>query len=168
MIEKINNIDLFSRILMAICTFPATFFHYSDLRSWAAGLRSGRFFFSAVLNEPDISRKRLAEKPKLVSVPVRIGLSIAQIIRKNCGVLPALRNMFYVLKLEGFSGIRVRVLNGEKKWNEGAAFREPPNPNRILVMDYRIPMAEVSAGERATVGILSDLCKLGYEVVFLP
>ncbi|MGR8978607.1 MAG: glycosyltransferase [Gammaproteobacteria bacterium] len=120
------------------------------------------------MNEPDISRKRLAEKPKLLSVLVRIGLSIAQIIRKNCGVLPALRNMFYVLKLEGFSGIRVRLLNGEKKWNEGAAFREPPNPNRILVMDYRIPMAEVSAGERATVGILSDLCKLGYEVVFLP
>lgn len=39
---------------------------------------------------------------------------------------------------------------------------------RILVADYRIPRADVSAGERATVGILKDLCALGYEVVLLP
>jgi GT2 family glycosyltransferase/glycosyltransferase involved in cell wall biosynthesis len=39
---------------------------------------------------------------------------------------------------------------------------------RILVADYRIPRADVSAGERATLGILMDLCALGYEVVFLP
>ena len=39
---------------------------------------------------------------------------------------------------------------------------------RILVADYRIPRADTSAGERATVGILRDLCALGFEVVFLP
>ena len=39
---------------------------------------------------------------------------------------------------------------------------------RILVADYRIPRPDVSAGERATVGILEDLCALGYEVTFLP
>lgn len=46
----------------------------------------------------------------------------------------------------------------------------PPraNPRRILVMDYRIPMADVSAGEQATVGILRDLCAIGFDVVFLP
>jgi GT2 family glycosyltransferase/glycosyltransferase involved in cell wall biosynthesis len=39
---------------------------------------------------------------------------------------------------------------------------------RILVMDYRIPRPDISAGERATMGILADLRALGYEVVFIP
>jgi GT2 family glycosyltransferase len=39
---------------------------------------------------------------------------------------------------------------------------------RILVADFRIPRPDASAGERATVGILEDLCALGYEVTFLP
>ncbi len=39
---------------------------------------------------------------------------------------------------------------------------------RILVADHRIPRADISAGERATFGILRDLCALGFEVVFLP
>ena len=40
--------------------------------------------------------------------------------------------------------------------------------NSILVMDYRIPRPDISAGEQATVGILSDLCEFGFNVVFLP
>ncbi len=39
---------------------------------------------------------------------------------------------------------------------------------RILVADYRVPRPDLSAGERATVGMLSDLRALGYEVTFLP
>jgi len=42
------------------------------------------------------------------------------------------------------------------------------NPRRVLVADYRIPRPDVSAGELATVGILHDLCTLGFEVVFVP
>jgi len=45
---------------------------------------------------------------------------------------------------------------------------ELPPAARILVMDYRIPMSDISAGERATAGILADLRKIGYEVVFIP
>lgn len=45
----------------------------------------------------------------------------------------------------------------------------PPEVARnILVADYRVPRADASAGERATVGILKDLKALGYHVVFLP
>jgi GT2 family glycosyltransferase/glycosyltransferase involved in cell wall biosynthesis len=40
--------------------------------------------------------------------------------------------------------------------------------HRVLVADYRIPMADVSAGEHATVGLLSDLRALDYDVTFLP
>jgi hypothetical protein len=39
--------------------------------------------------------------------------------------------------------------------------------HRVLVADYRIPMADVSAGEWATVGLISDLYALGYDVTFL-
>ncbi len=39
---------------------------------------------------------------------------------------------------------------------------------RILVMDSVVPSEEISAGDRATVGILRDLCKVGYEVFFFP
>jgi GT2 family glycosyltransferase/glycosyltransferase involved in cell wall biosynthesis len=39
---------------------------------------------------------------------------------------------------------------------------------RILVVDWRIPMGDVSAGERATVGILGDLGAIGFDVVFVP
>jgi GT2 family glycosyltransferase/SAM-dependent methyltransferase len=50
--------------------------------------------------------------------------------------------------------------------------QEPLNPGaiarRILVADYRIPRPDLSAGELATVGILKDLCALGYEVTFVP
>ena len=40
--------------------------------------------------------------------------------------------------------------------------------DRILVADYRIPRADVSAGERATYGIIRDLRDLGFEVLMLP
>ncbi len=39
---------------------------------------------------------------------------------------------------------------------------------RILVADSRLPRADMSAGERATVGLLSDLLALGFEVEFIP
>ncbi|RRH73460.1 glycosyltransferase [Falsigemmobacter faecalis] len=39
---------------------------------------------------------------------------------------------------------------------------------RILVSDYRLPRADLSAGERATLGVVRDLCDFGFEVTFLP
>lgn len=39
---------------------------------------------------------------------------------------------------------------------------------RILVADYRLPRPDVSAGERATVGLVADLCALGFAVTFVP
>ncbi|MBN9581026.1 MAG: glycosyltransferase, partial [Afipia sp.] len=39
---------------------------------------------------------------------------------------------------------------------------------RILVADYRLPRADTSAGERATVGLIADLCAFGYDVTFVP
>jgi GT2 family glycosyltransferase/glycosyltransferase involved in cell wall biosynthesis len=42
-----------------------------------------------------------------------------------------------------------------------------PQP-RVLVADYRIPRPDVSAGEKATFGLLKDLREVGFQVTFLP
>jgi glycosyltransferase involved in cell wall biosynthesis len=39
---------------------------------------------------------------------------------------------------------------------------------RFFVMDWRIPKPDVSAGERATWGLITNLRDLGFEVVFCP
>ena len=39
---------------------------------------------------------------------------------------------------------------------------------RILVADYRIPRPDLSAGEKATFGLIADLRTIGFEVTFLP
>jgi len=39
---------------------------------------------------------------------------------------------------------------------------------RVLVADYRLPRPDVSAGERATFGLIADLVALGFEVTVLP
>ena len=43
-----------------------------------------------------------------------------------------------------------------------------PKENRILVADSGLPRADVSAGERATKGLLADLVAAGFDVVFVP
>ena len=39
---------------------------------------------------------------------------------------------------------------------------------RILVADYRIPRPDISAGEKATFGLIADLRAIGFEVTFVP
>jgi GT2 family glycosyltransferase/glycosyltransferase involved in cell wall biosynthesis len=39
---------------------------------------------------------------------------------------------------------------------------------RILVADYRIPRPDMSAGEKATFGLIADLRAIGFEVTFVP
>lgn len=47
-----------------------------------------------------------------------------------------------------------------------AQVKNAERARRILVADYRIPRPDVSAGERATFGLIADLCATGFEVVF--
>ena len=49
-----------------------------------------------------------------------------------------------------------------------STFPDSPPTFRILVMDYRIPMSDISAGERATFGCIQDLAALGFKVTFIP
>ncbi len=164
----------FSRAVMAACVFPATFFHYSGLGAWLAAIGRGRSFFGAVLNNPATSRTRLNGQPRLVRVAVTVCLSVALSIRKNGGVLPPLLYMYRIYSSKGLRGVYARLME-RAPVRDVAVVGEPVKVidktvdlRRILVADYRIPMQDVSSGERGTVGILRDLCLLGYEVVFLP
>lgn len=59
---------------------------------------------------------------------------------------------------------------GESQQNSQTANRSKASSEtatRILVADYRLPMPDVSAGEKATVGLLTDLAAIGFEVVFV-
>ncbi|WP_236953134.1 glycosyltransferase [Ketogulonicigenium vulgare] len=38
---------------------------------------------------------------------------------------------------------------------------------KILVADYRLPRPDVSAGEKATVGVIADMVAMGYQVTFI-
>lgn len=49
----------------------------------------------------------------------------------------------------------------------GGPVADPDRARRILVTDYRLPRPDVSAGEKATFGLISDLCDLGLEVTFV-
>jgi len=79
---------------------------------------------------------------------------------------------------EPFSARRARKFPGFRNTREvagvvaaahpGRPASDPQRARRILVSDCRLPRPDVSAGERATVGLLTDLAALGYEVVFVP
>ena len=159
----------FSRLVVALCVFPATFYHYRGWRKWFHAVTTGKSFLAAVLNRPDESRAGLAKSSRLAQVFVSSLLSIALRIKINGGLVPTLRHMYRVVHQEGVRGIQRRVSSAPKiGFPAKPTMPDPPSPWRILVMDYRVPMADISAGERATVGILRDLRAVGFDVVFVP
>jgi len=164
---------LLSRAAIGVCTLPATLVFYDGFGAWVRAVRGGKSFVTDVLDNPVACRARLTKSPRAVRLLVAVPLAAALRIRKNGGLFQSLRNTYLVLREEGAYGLRARLLERASDGPVPASFSEAvpssePNPSRILVMDWRIPMADVSAGERATVGILADLCALGYDVVFLP
>lgn len=70
--------------------------------------------------------------------------------------------------LAAFSGLlsaqRVRRSAGLPRQR----LEDPARQRRILVADYRIPRSDVSAGDRATFGLIADLLNVGFAVTFLP
>lgn len=71
--------------------------------------------------------------------------------------------------MQFFSGHSPRAQShGFQDVENKTALDAPLRGRRILVADYRIPRPDVSAGEAATFGLIADLCKLGYDVVFCP
>ncbi|WP_176086423.1 glycosyltransferase [Martelella sp. HB161492] len=73
------------------------------------------------------------------------------------------------------SDLRLRNVTSEANDESSLLLGRPPamtaedrvRQNSILVIDYRLPQPDVSAGEKATLGMLRDLAALGYRVTFL-
>lgn len=161
-----SSLSLLSRVAVACCALPATFVFYRTPLDWLRALAGGKRLFAAVCNRPNLVYARLATTPRLVAASVLVPLGMALQIRRSGGIAACAVAAVDVIRREGLSGIRRRV----SRWVPVSSRRiaRALAANRILVMDYRIPMADVSAGERATVGILRDLRGLGFDVVFLP
>jgi len=158
--------NLFSCLVIAACTLPATFFHYESFNEWKKAMLSGKSYFRAVLNRPTRCRESLTKLPTMLGMPVSALLSVALRIRRNKGVLPSLRNLYRIARKEGRYGIFARLTAYAPA---PVVIAQPPQGRpRVLVMDYRIPMPDISAGELLTVGILHDLCTFGFDVVLLP
>lgn len=161
------RINLPSRIAMAICALPATYFMFSGAQAWIKSAKHLPLSLRAVLANPHMIKTRLVAAPRPIRLLTSFGITLALKIQANHGLLPLLRKGYHLLSSEGLRGIYARLHN-EAPSEDFVTSSNPPNYRKILVADYRIPRADVSAGERATVGILSDLKALGYEVVFIP
>lgn len=163
-----------SQLIAGVLTLPATFYFYKGLRGWLKALVGGKEFFSKVLDCPPGVFNRLRQSPRLTRLTVMIPLLLAWIIRNNAGVMPAFYEVYKAMRQDGLGGTRwwLSRLYSEMVTRVNvsniAATDGVPDPKRILVMDYRIPRADISAGELATEGILRDLCAFGFDVAFLP
>lgn len=161
-----SRLSLLSRTTMACLALPASFIFYRTLFDWLRALAGGRRFFVAIFNRPNQIYARLAGVPRLFVVPILLPLSIALQIRRFGGVFACAAACTGVVRREGLVGIGRRI--GRWLLMPTKQAKRKSMSNRVLVMDYRIPMADVSAGERTTVGILRDFRELGFEVVLLP
>lgn len=169
---------LFSRFTLAILLFPSALVFYGGLGGFLRRLNSGRGTFVEVVAGQAVIRERLLARNRLLRRLVFAGFSLAVRIQRAGSVKRSLGNFFRIIRTEGLGGVRGRMITTAPGMaaalvSVGHARAELPVlakevARRILVADYRVPRPDVSAGEHATVGILRDLCALGYEVVFLP
>ncbi|MCE1183846.1 MAG: glycosyltransferase [Rhodocyclales bacterium] len=158
--------------------FPSALVFYGGLGGFLRRLNSGRGTFVEVVAGQAVIRERLLARNRLLRRLVFAGFSLAVRIQRAGSVKRSLGNFFRIIRTEGLGGVRGRMITTAPGMaaalvSVGHARAELPVlakevARRILVADYRVPRPDVSAGEHATVGILRDLCALGYEVVFLP
>lgn len=151
---------------MALCLLPATVFHYRPASEWLAALGRGRSFFGAVLHNPGPVLSKLAKRPRAIRIPVAVGISVAQKLAQHGGVWPSLKKGVRVLRREGIRSLVARLQ--DRVPQADIVVKHNANPRNVLVADYRLPMEDVSAGERATMGVIRDLVRFGYRVTFLP
>lgn len=169
---------MFSRIIVALLLIPGAVVFYGGLFPLIRRLRSGHGTFVEIIANQTRLRDLLLTRNRLLRWFVFASFALAMRIQRAGSVKRSLTNFLRIIHSEGFAGIRGRMvatapgMAAPLQTDAGRPAEFPVLPEevarRILVADYRIPRPDVSAGERATVGILKDLCALGYEVVFLP
>jgi GT2 family glycosyltransferase/glycosyltransferase involved in cell wall biosynthesis/uncharacterized coiled-coil protein SlyX len=174
----ITSKDLVVQLAVATFLFPAALVFYGGLRPLLSQLRMGRGTFAQVIAGQAVLRERLVSRKRLLRRFVFVCFSLAVRMWRVGSIKQSLGSFIRIVRFEGPRGIRRRLMATTPSGattpviSERRPERRPKPPKevsrRILVADYRVPRPDVSAGERATVGILLDLCALGYEVTFLP
>ena len=168
-----KNCGLLSRFLIAMLLIPASFAVSSGARGWLRSMAGGKEFLGSLLDAPHRVSEAVAPYPRIVQLLVCLPLNVALSLHQKGGVIPALCSLCRIVRNEGFSGIghrlfkRVPAVSANRDAAESARPKKE-NKDNVLVVDYRIPKYDVSAGERATWGILLDLKALGYAVSFMP
>lgn len=119
-------------------------------------------FAATVFDAHQEIRQRLMTKPRWWRRIVMLSYTLAHRVYLAGSVGRVVGSALRMLRSEGLSGLRASLAR------TGPGGGPDGFERRILVLDYRIPRGDTSAGELATVGILRDLVALGYEVVFAP
>lgn len=168
-----KNCGLLSRFLIGMLLLPASFAASSCAKEWLRNMAGGKEFLGSLLDAPHRVSEAVAPYPRIVQLLVCMPLNVALGLHRKGGVIPALCSLYRIVQNEGFSGIGHRLFKRMPAVpaNRDAANLTCPkkeNKDNVLVVDYRIPKYDVSAGERATWGILLDLKALGYTVSFMP
>jgi GT2 family glycosyltransferase/glycosyltransferase involved in cell wall biosynthesis len=173
-IIKLLKRGFLSRTIIAVMLLPSALVFYGGILPTIRRLRSGKGAFAEVIAKQGVLHESLTSSPMLLRKIVFLSFSLAIRIQGAGSVVRSFRNFMRVISQDGWRGFYFRILTSVPKEIYGgeassSAFVElkPEVARKILVADYRVPRADVSAGERATVGILQDLCLLGYEVTFL-
>lgn len=153
------------KFLSKLFVFPASIYYHRNVRQWLRERRTNPQFYQSILMDPLHIRRRLIKRNPLWQSIVCAGLLMARQMESGANPGRALSSVWKVYRQSGGKGVRARVIDtGGQVEDLGKVLIDP---KKILVVDYRLPRADVSAGERATVGILRSLVALGYEVTFV-
>ncbi len=177
--RRLARSGLLLRIVTGLLLLPAAWSFYGGFWSLLRRIHSGPGAFSEVIAGQATIRERLLSHNRLLRRFIFVCFSLAVRILRAGSVRRSLGNFLRIVSTEGRGGIYTRLITTAPSSAEmlvrpvgsisGEHLVLPHNrARRILVADYRVPQPDFSAGECATVGILKDLCSLGYEVTFLP
>jgi len=95
-----------SQLIAGLLTLPATFYFYKNIGEWLDAVKKGKSFFASVLDQPSVSFNRLRTVPRIIRLIILAPLLIAWLIRNNGGVLPALYEMYKVVRRDGANSAR--------------------------------------------------------------
>ncbi len=152
---------LFRAVLGLLLLLPASVYCGGFLAVFRA-YRTTPNFAASIFDAHREIRRRLADKPRWWARLVSMSYSLAHRVYLSASVARVARETLRTLRSEGLAGLRASL-------SRTAPGNAPADvSHRILVMDYRLPRGDTSAGELATVGILRDMVALGYDVFFAP
>ncbi len=171
---------LFRAVLGALLFLPAAV-HCGGGRAAFRAWRKTPNFAETLLGAHHEIRARVLDWPRWLKWLLFAAFSAGYQLHAMGSVSRTMAHAWQVLRKDGFGGL-FEALRHTTPGGAGIGVRAQTamaaiDPNsaegrararRVLLLDYRVPRGDSSAGELATVGILRDLVALGYDVAFMP